>query len=336
MVNLALESLPSPKTYSQITKDIFASQVVPRHEPVVFKGFARQWPMVKLAKENSAQVSKYLASHAAAKSFPLVQLAEQHKGRLFYNEQFTGMNFNLSQQKLSDGIARMTDNPEQRFCYQCVPVEQGFPELVSTMTNPLIPADTARFIWFGETFSVAPHFDEADNIAVVACGKRRFTLFPPEQVANLYIGPLDHTPAGQPISLVDINNPDLERYPRYLEAYHHAISVELEPGDAIYIPSPWWHQVNSLSPFNVLVNYWWSDARVASALPLPMLGHVLQAVSALRAPQKASWKALIEHFVFGDEDDIVGHIPEHARGVLGELDEKDIQRLHSWLRQTVQ
>ena len=32
---------------------------------------------------------------------------------------------------------------------------------------------------------------------------------------------------------------------------HHA------PGDAIYIPPLWWHHVESLGQFNVLVNYWY-------------------------------------------------------------------------------
>ena len=46
----------------------------------------------------------------------------------------------------------------------------------------------------------------------MVAGRRRFTLFPPEQVANLYIGPLDLTPAGQPVSLVDQAQPDLVRH----------------------------------------------------------------------------------------------------------------------------
>ena len=37
--------------------------------------------------------------------------------------------------------------------------------------------------------------------------------FPPEQVANLYVGPLDHSPAGMPMSLVDFAKPDFERFP---------------------------------------------------------------------------------------------------------------------------
>ena len=66
---------------------------------------------------------------------------------------------------------------------------------------------------------------------------RRFTLFAPELVDRLYIGPLDLTPAGQPISLVDLAAPDLARFPRFAEALPQAQVVTLEPGDALFIPA---------------------------------------------------------------------------------------------------
>ena len=62
-------------------------------------------------------------------------------------------------------------------------------------------------LWMGSKTNVAAHFDSSDNIACVIHGKRRFTLFPPDQIKNLYIGPLDRTPAGQSISLVDFEKP---------------------------------------------------------------------------------------------------------------------------------
>ena len=99
--------------------------------------------------------------------------------------------------------------------------------------------------------TVAAHFDFNDNIACVAHGRRRFMLFPPEQLENLYVGPLEFTPQGVPISLVDVHNPDLARYPRFERAVAAAQVAELEAGDAIFIPYMWWHSVRSLEPFNI-------------------------------------------------------------------------------------
>jgi len=86
-------------------------------------------------------------------------------------------------------------------------------------------------IWLGNRTCIAPHFDNTENLACVVGGRRRFTMFPPEQIRNLYVGPLDLTPAGQPISLVDVRNPDLSRFPRFAEALAAAEVAELAPGD---------------------------------------------------------------------------------------------------------
>src|SRR5690606_6731513 len=107
--------------------------------------------------------------------------------------------------------------------------------------NPL-PIDTGAQprIWVGNASRIAPHYDMASNIAVVVAGRRRFTLFPPEQIANLYVGPVERTIAGQPTSMVDPDHPDLDRFPRYAEAARHRRVADLAPGDAIFLPPMWW------------------------------------------------------------------------------------------------
>ena len=152
-------------------------------------------------------------------------------------------------------------------------------------------------------------------------GRRRFTLFPPEQVANLYIGPLDHAPAGTPMSLVDFARPDFDRFPRFREALAHARVAELAPGDAIYMPPLWWHHVQSLERFNMLVNYWWM--RRAPGHAAPPLG--ARRACCTRSPRCAACRRrsarpgaqLFEHYVFDAERDVTGHIPPERQGLLG-------------------
>ena len=139
-------------------------------------------------------------------------------------------------------------------------VHQCLPGFETENVMPLLGPEVQPRVWLGNRVTTPAHFDQSSNIACVVAGRRRFTLFAPEQVENLYIGPLDFAPTPTPISLVDFREPDFERFPRFREALSRARVVVLEPGDAIYIPPLWWHHVESLAMFNILLNYWWGAA----------------------------------------------------------------------------
>lgn len=328
---ISLETLPKPVEIEGVTPSNFAQKVTNQYRPAVLKGFGRDWEIVKKAHKSDSDLIQYLTSLAADKLVNLVNLSKSTKGRMFYSEDLLGMNFKVAQASLSQAIQAMLHRQaEDRFCVQCISVKEYFPQLEARLSNPLVPK-SSPFIWIGNDITVPAHFDEASNIAVVAAGKRRFTLFPPEQVKNLYIGPLDYTPAGQPVSLVNLRSPDLTRFPNYPIAFEHALSVELSPGDAIFIPSPWWHHVESLSPFNVLINYWWSGNYVSSALPFPMLMHALQAFNAMSDGQKKAWQAMLEHYLFDNDYDPAAHILDKSKGILGEPSTSNEKSIHKWL-----
>ena len=145
-------------------------------------------------------------------------------------------------------------------------------------------------------------------------------MFPPEQLGNLYIGPLDLTPAGQPISLVDFANPDLERFPKFADAAKSALSADLGPGDAIFIPSMWWHHVEALDGFNVLINYWWRQSPDYMDPAMNALLLAIMSVRDLPIEQRRAWEGLFDHYVFHANSDTASHIPEPMRRILGPLD----------------
>jgi hypothetical protein len=180
---------------------------------------------------------------------------------------------------------------------------------------PLLDAGVEPRVWIGNAVKVNTHLDLACNIACVAGGRRRFTLFPPEQLANLYIAPLDFTPSGAPVSLVQLTDADHARFPRHAEALRHAWQAELGPGDALYIPFGWWHHVESLAPFNVLVNYWWNPAPDFGP-PHGALLHALLTIRDLPADQRAVWANLFQQLVFTDPDEALAHLPVEQRGML--------------------
>ena len=197
----------------------------------------------------------------------------------------------------------------------------------------VVNANVLPRIWLGNRITTPTHVDEWNNIGCVVAGRRRFTLFPPEQIANLYIGPLDFAPTGAPMSLVSLRNPDFARYPKFHEALQTAQSAEVGPGDAVFIPPLWWHHVESLEPFNALVNYWWHEEAGDGALAdsgFEALLHAILGIRALPPATRRAWGAFFEHYVFGDEAEATAHIPAQRHGILGELSAEQLAglRLH--------
>jgi hypothetical protein len=326
-------NLPSPAEVTLSTSADFEAKRREEYRPFVIRNFAQNWPLVKDFSSQPKSSIEYLQSIVSQQKMQLTRIPYSENSRMFYNKDMSAMNFGTAELDAKQCFSRILSNERDAdYAIQSVLISQYFGQLKSSLHNPLLSDDIEPLIWLGNKVIVAPHFDEADNIAVVAAGKRRFTLFPPEQIANLYIGPLDFTPAGQAISLVDIKSPNLKTHPKYAEAFKHGFSVELQPGDAIYIPSPWWHHVESLSPYNVLINYWWSDKSVSTAMPYPMLLHAIQALNTMDAPQKNAWQNIMQHYLFDQSNKAPEHIPDHARGITGELTPELIKELDLFIK----
>lgn len=337
---LSRDDMPSPLVIESPTKAQFENELQTMGKPFVIKNFATHWNIVKQTN-SSVDALHYLADriNQTQQQIPTVRIPVLEKSRMFYNTEFDGMNFDAANLPLERCLQLMYQTAKLNdavkvadYAAQCTSVAHYFPKLASELSNPLISPEVEPFIWFGNKVIVAPHFDESDNIAVVASGRRRFTLFPPEQTKNLYIGPIDFTPSGQAISLVNIVEPDLTRFPRYEEAAKHAFSVELAVGDAIYIPTPWWHHVESLSSFNVLINYWWNQTNMGTAKPFAAILHTMQALKTMPPVQKEHFKALLNYYVFDDPEQTYKHIPEHARGWLSELSQEKREELDHFIK----
>jgi hypothetical protein len=209
----------------------------------------------------------------------------------------------------------------------CLPGFRAQNDLALGNRQPLVS------IWLGNRTRIAAHHDLPDNIACVVAGRRRFTLFPPEQLENLYIGPLDFTPAGQAISLVDFAQPDFGKFPKFAAALQHAQVAELAPGDALFIPSMWWHHIESLDALNVLVNYWWRQSPAFMDSPMNALMLAILTMRDLPPEQLKAWQNLFRHYVFEADERTTAHIPPEVRRVLGPLDAESARELRARLLQ---
>lgn len=186
-------------------------------------------------------------------------------------------------------------------------------------------------IWIGNDSTISTHYDTQDNLAVNVSGRRRFTLFPPDQISNLYIGPIDNTISGAPASMVNIDNPNFKIHPRYKEALKTSIVVDLDPGDAIYIPPLWWHNVRSTGNFNVLVNYWWNNPKYRIESPYTCLLHGLYTISHLPDKERLAWEAFFNHYVFRQNGDPSIHIGEKNKGVLSPMNHGLYRKIKSFV-----
>jgi Cupin-like domain len=307
-------------------------------QPLLVRRLVSHWPLVTEGCKGGAASIDYLSGFSREQNIVAFRGAPEIEGRFFYNEDLTGLNFertNLSLNAALNEFRSLGEAEDQASVYVgSTAVNSVFPGLLDE--NPLdfgVP-NALVSIWMGSRARIAAHFDYPDNIAAVVAGRRRFTLFPPEQISNLYVGPVDFTPAGQAISLVDSQDPDFERFPRYREALAHAQVAELEPGDALFIPSLWWHQVEGLDDFNVLVNYWWKSVASVQGNPMDALIHCLLTFNGLPDGQRQAWRSIFDHYLFDNDagDSSHQHIPQASRGILGAMDPATVAQLRAMLR----
>jgi hypothetical protein len=322
--------------WEAVDADLFKT-IKLRERPAVLRGLVRAWPATEAGLESAQALSAYLKAFASGHAAPLFEAPASIKGRFFYNEALTGLNFESKRALLSDVLDRLCHELGNQSAPALYSGSASLPIFFPGFSNAnhlqsLITAASVReSIWIGNRTCIAAHFDNIDNLACVVGGRRRFTLFPPEQIKNLYVGPLDLTPAGQPITLVDIRNPDLERFPRYAKALEVAEVAELGPGDAVYIPALWWHNVEALADFNVLVNYWWRDVADYFESPSMSLLHCLLTVKSLPPEQRRGWKALFDYLIFQTEGSALEHLPPQVQGLFGELTQANADRIRAIL-----
>jgi hypothetical protein len=333
-----LSSPPRIREVAEVDFALFHQEIRPASEPVVMRGLVRDWPAVAAAQESDAAIVDYLIGCGPTKPVGAIAARPEEKGRFFYNEDLTGFNFVSGRGQLEmflrDLLAVGNEANPPAMAMQSEVIPDVLPAFGEANRLALLP-EVAPRIWIGNRIRVSPHCDLMENVACVVAGRRRFTLFPPEQLTNLYPGPFELTPAGTPVSMVDPLAPDLDRYPRFAAAWATAQQAELAPGDALYIPYMWWHGVESLEPVSILVNYWWNEGPANLSTPYDAMLHNILAFRHMPPDQRAVWKTMLDYYIFESEGDPAAHLPEHAKGMMGPLTGELAGRLRATLKKIV-
>lgn len=322
---------------SGVTRTRFEREIVPAGRPTLLKGLVRDWPIVEAATRSRQALADALLAEANHEGIQAWFAQPDQSGRFTYSDDLAGFNHERRIVTLADLIAYLIDHADDPAAHTAyaggIPIPKIMPGLLPRLPMSLLEAGREMLVslWLGGRSRTAAHWDVPQNLACVVAGRRRFTLFPTDQVANLYVGPLDFTLAGQPTSLVDIVDPDLKRFPKFRAAMAAALVADLEPGDALYLPSLWWHHVEALDPFGAMVNFWWRDGPDWLMTPLFTLFHSLLTIRDLPPAERTAWRVFFDHYIFQTGDDPWAHLPESARGVFGELTPEKRSQLKSML-----
>jgi hypothetical protein len=320
-----------------VTPEQFEAEIRASDRPIVLRGQVAHWPLVEAGQRSSDAFSTELLARANDVPVRFFEGAPAMGGRFFYSEDLLGFNFDRREAPLSELLARLQGmelEPHPTHLYAgAIPLPEHIPDLARDHDHGLLPDGTEQLIslWIGNRSRTAAHFDLPQNLACVLRGRRRFIMLPIEQLPNLYVGPLDRTLAGQPISLVDFHDPDFTAHPRFREAIPNALVADLEPGDALYVPSLWFHHVEGRDRFGAMLNFWWRDAPDYMFTPMITLMHSLLSVRELPERERAAWKTVFDHYVFQVNGDPMEHVPEEARGMFGAMTPEKVRRLKYYL-----
>ena len=187
-----LESLPRIAE-EDVQWDALDARLAGADRPVVMRDLAEHWPLVAAGREGAAEARRYLLAHARDRLFEM-QVGRPGTERVFYDQDMA-LDFRVEQVPLAAAFALLeqaeTQDSPPLVYLPSIGIQAYFDGLDADNCLPLGGRATRDGIWIGGRTRIAAHNDISHNVAVAAVGRRRFTLFPPGQFANLYLGPLD-------------------------------------------------------------------------------------------------------------------------------------------------
>src|ERR1700690_1798309 len=215
----------------------FIRDVVEPCRPVILRGLVRDWPIVAAGRLSPSAVRDHLLPLDAGGEIEAFFGAPEIAGRYFYTEDLKGFNFERRRMKFAAALESIVSSvgvPGSASIYVgSVPTSDFLPRFASLNPMPLLDPGIGPRVWIGHAANVSSHYDTVDNLACVAVGTRRFTLFAPRLTHKLYVGPIDNTMAGQPVSLAASSAPDKDRFPLFEEVKDQSLVADLTPGDAL-------------------------------------------------------------------------------------------------------
>jgi len=230
--------------------DEFIARYVRGCRPVVLTDLARDWPAMR---QWSPQDLKARFGHID------VEIQAERNADPRYEENKLQ---HRQRQKLGDFVDRVLAGGPTNDYYMTANNEalrqpEFAPLLADIGTLPAF-CDASQLsrlssFWFGPAGTITPlHHDTLMLFHTQIVGRKRWRFISPLDTPKLY----NHSGVFSPI---DIDRPDLDRYPLFAQA--KVLEVVVEPGETVFLPLGWWHQVTSL---DVSLSFSYSNLAVAN------------------------------------------------------------------------
>ena len=231
------------------TPEEFQRSSLSLRKPVIITGAMSGWKA--LSSWNPDYLSKTVGNTQ-------VDVYVSQNGR-FGSDLKKGLNYLITPMKFSDFMSAILENNKSISNYyyiQTQPITTIFPELVQDIETPNYVDKKfvlAMNLWLGTHGNISLlHHDLSNNILAQVSGRKRILLFEPKQTSFLYPFPAhSKTPH---LSQINIDETDIDKFPKFSKAKY--IECVLEPGEMLFIPVYWWHQVYSFDKLNIAVNFW--------------------------------------------------------------------------------
>ncbi len=248
----ALSPVPtSVPRLRDVSAEAFLDLAYAARRPVVIEGLAADWPATRnwtparLAKIVGSTAITYQGGRADAPDF---ELAKDRHTRTTPFDRY---------------IASVTEGAGGNDAYITAYNSDANRAALGPLMRDLAPVPYLQggegMMWIGPEGTFTPlHHDLTNNLLVQIVGRKRLYLLAPEETYRL---------ANTRHVFSDVHDIEdeayLTRYPAARQA--RALVADIGPGDALYIPVGWWHQVRSLS-FSVMLTYtdflWPNDAHI--------------------------------------------------------------------------
>ena len=300
-----------------------------KNTPIILTDLFKSWPSIEIAKKSPEKLLRYFISQAENKLVETIIVDENHNGLIGYaNDRFDEYTFKKYNAPLAAVLKKLimnlNSNNNDVLAVQSALIQDCLGSFLENNPSPDFLKDIAPRIWLGNATTVPGHFDSEHNIALNLCGKRTFYLLPTDAITNLYVAPLDMSIAGPAISLVDFENPDLTKFPKFANVKDQVLKASLNEGEALFIPPLWWHNVKAKEKVNTLINYWWKDDinhQNINANVSDSLLHTILTIRHLPEHQRKSWQQVFHYSVFNKLDDFNNENEKYS-GILNNNESK--------------